>query len=331
MSVVAIVRNDPGVPTFVADVLRVLAENYAEYELLLVDDGSVDHTPVLLERLLRQHECLRLVRLSREFGNDVAITAGLDSAIGDFAVVMLADCDPPQAIPQMVAMGEAGAEVVLGACAFRPGEGWLRRQGRRLFFRLCDRLTNIRLPKDLASMRLFSRLALNALTQIRQKTMHHRLVSCAMGFQTEVLQYEQRSSRRGSRPLCQAVGEACSMVVSNSRFPLRFVSLIGIGAASLNFLYMIYVVAVNLFKQQVAEGWTTLTLQMSVMFLFLFLTLIVISEYLAQTLEETKDRPLYHVAEEKSSSTALVDAQKRNVYLHQTEPFVRRFAGRDAA
>lgn len=309
------------------DVLRVLADNYAEYELVLVDDGSADHTPVLIERLLREHECLRLVRLSREFGNDVAITAGLDSAIGDFAVVMLAACDPPQTIPQMVAMGEAGADLVLGTCRKRPGEGWLLRHGRRLFFRLCDRLTNIRLPQDVASMRLLSRLALNALTQIRQKTMHHRLASCAMGFQTEVLEYEQTGSHRGRRPLWRAVGEACSMVISNSRFPLRFVSLVGIGAALLNLLYMIYIVAVNLFKQQVAEGWTTLSLQMSVMFLFVFSTLIVISEYLAQTLEETKDRPLYHVAEEKSSSTAFVDAQKRNVYLHQTESTPRRMAG----
>lgn len=307
--------------------MQVLDKHYSDYELVLVDDGSTDQTPLLIQRVLREHESVRLVRLSREFGNDVAIIAGLDSAIGDFAVVMLAHCDPPRAIPALVALGETGADVVLGTCRQRPGEGILFRQGRRMFFRICDRLTNVRLPQDVASMRLFSRLALNALTQIRQKTMHHRLISSGMGFTTAVLEYEQvPGSKSGRRPLWRAVGEACSIMVSNSRFPLRLVSFLGVGAALLNLLYMVYIVAVNLFKKQVAEGWTTLSLQMSVMFLFVFSTLIVISEYLAQTLEETKDRPLYHVAEETSSSTALTDSRKRNVYLHQAEPVAHRIA-----
>lgn len=327
VSVVAIVRNDPGIRAFVTEVLDVLASHYADYELVLVDDGSADATPLLIQRVLAEQESVRLVRLSREFGNDVAITAGLDSAIGDFAVVMLAACDPPQAIPLMVDLGEAGAEVVLGTCRRRPGESLLFRQGRRIFYRLCHRLTKVHLPPDVASMRMLSRLALNGLTQIRQKTMHHRLVSCGLGFRTEVLEYEQMPGSRAPRPLWRAVGEACSMVISNSRFPLRLVSFVGVAAASLNLLYMVYIVAVNLFKQQVAEGWTTLSLQMSVMFLLVFSTLIVISEYLAQTLEETKDRPLYHVAEEKNSSTALADSRKRNVYLHHTESSAHRIAG----
>ncbi len=105
----AIVRNDPDVPSFVTAVLGVLADHYTDYELVLVDDGSIDETPRWSSGMLGHQECMRLVRLSREFGNDVAITAGLDSAIGDFAVVMLAACDPPETIPAMVAMAETGS------------------------------------------------------------------------------------------------------------------------------------------------------------------------------------------------------------------------------
>ena len=97
------------------------------------------------------------------------------------------------------------------------------------------------------------------------------------------------------------------------RYPWRLVTCLAACASLLNVLYMVYVMAVNLVKRQVAEGWTTLSLQVSVMFLFLFTTLVVIAEYLAHTLEETKDRPLYHVAEEKGGPTALRDESKRNV------------------
>ena len=247
----------------------------------------------------------------------MAIAAGLDSVIGDFAVVMLAACDPPEAIPGMVALGEQGTDIVIGTCRRRPGESWQMRWGRRLFFRLCNRMTHARLPEDMGSMRLLSRVALNALTKIRQKTLYHRLVSCTVGFRTECFEYQQclRTGVGRQRRLHQAVGEALSILVANSRLPLRLVSYLGVLAALLNLFYMSYVVAINVFKRQVAEGWTTLSLQMAVMFLFMFSTLVVISEYLAQTMEESKDRPLYHVAEERSSSTTNLDSEKRNVHF----------------
>jgi hypothetical protein len=242
---------------------------------------------------------------------------------------MLAACDPPEAIPDMVRLADEGTDIVIGTCARRPRETWQMRCGRRLFFRLCNRVMQSRLPEDVASMRVLNRVALTALTKIRQKTLYHRLISCTVGFRIRCFEYEQNAPSGPVQPrrMHHAVREAVSILIANSPFPLRVVSYLGVLAAALNLLYMSYVVVINLVKRQVAEGWTTLSLQMAVMFLFLFSTLVVIAEYLAKTMEESKDRPLYHVAEERSSATTQLDLAKRNVHF---QPVVRQ-TDRDAA
>ena len=334
ISVVAVADDDaPHLDAFADEVLRVLSSHYGSYELVLVDDGSTDATPEAIERVLRRHECVRAIRLSRRFGVDIAVTAGLDSSIGDFAVVMLAACDPPEVIPEMVSRGLRGADVVIGTTQANGYRTWAVRQLRRMYFKAFCRLTTFALPENAASMRMFSRQALNALTRIRQKTTHARLLGCSMGFRTEVVPYVpvDRSGARRPRPLSQAVAEGVSLLVANSPAPLRLVSWMGGAASLLNLAYMLYVVSVHFWKDKVAEGWTTLSLQMSVMFLFLFATLVVISEYLVHTFEEVKDRPLYHVADEKCSSTALADAEKRNVCYRSTDEDANPFPGRRAA
>ena len=322
VSVVAVAQNDaPHLETFANDVLQVLSSHYSSYELVLVDDGSTDATPEAIDRILQRHECVRAIRLSRRFGVDIAVTAGLDSSIGDFALVMLAACDPPEKIPDMVARGLRGADVVIGTTQTDGYRTWVVRQLRRMYFKAFRRLTAFALPENAASMRMFSRQALNALTRIRQKTAHARLLGCSVGFRAEVLPYVpvERAGARRPRPLAQAAAEGVSLLVANSPAPLRLVSWMGGAASLLNLAYMLYIVSVHFWKDQVAEGWTTLSLQMAVMFLFLFATQVVISEYLVHTFEEVKDRPLYHVADEKCSSTALADAEKRNVCDRSTD------------
>ena len=321
VSVVAIASNDAdSIESFTAETLGVLSAHFHAYEVVLVDDGSIDMTSAACQRILERHECVRIIRLSRRFGLDIAVTAGLDSAIGDYAVVMLAATDPPQRIPDIVAMAQAGADIVIGT------DSALRRPvslriARRLFFWVLRTVTNLQVPDNAATMRLFSRQAINALTRIRQKTAHLRVLGCSVGYRAETFPYEPviRDGKQGCRPWGSMIGEAMSILVSHSPAPLRLVSYLGGFAALLNVACMFYVVAAHFWKEKVVEGWTTLSLQMSVMFLFLFTTLLVISEYLVHAFEEVKDRPLYHVAEEKSSSTALADAGKRNVCSSSTE------------
>jgi hypothetical protein len=312
LSVVAIVENDADrLAAFVAETLAVLGRIAGDHELILVDDGSTDTSAAECAAVLARHECVRVLRLSRRFGPDIAVTAGLDSALGDLTVVMAVATDPPGRIPDLVALANRGADIVIGTTG-RRGRSGPRRLAWRLFHSVFHRMTGFHLVRGAATMRLFNRRALNALTRLRQKTVHLRLLGCSVGFRTETLDYEPTAPAR-LRPWLGTVGEAVSMLVCHSPAPLRLVSWLGGFASLLNVACMAWVVAVNLGKDRVVEGWTTLSLQIAVMFFFLFTTLLVIAEYLAHAFEEVKDCPLYHVAEETSSSTALTDARRRNL------------------
>ncbi|MBM3954873.1 MAG: glycosyltransferase [Planctomycetes bacterium] len=312
LSVVALVDNDaPRLDAFVAEVLAVLAATAADHELILVDDGSADASARECAAILARHECVRVLRLSRRHGPDVAVTAGLDSALGDMSVVMAVATDPPARIPDLVALAAGGADIVIGTTGAR-GRSLPRRMAWNLFHHVFRRATGFDLVRGASTLRLFNRRALNALTRHRQKTVHLRLLGCSVGFRTATLDYEPTGPAR-LRPWLGTLGEAVSMLVSQSPAPLRLVSWLGGFASLLNVGCMAWVVAANLWKDRVVEGWTTLSLQLAVMFFFLFTTLAVIAEYLAHAFEEVKDCPLYHVAEEASSSTALTDARRRNL------------------
>jgi len=312
VSVVAIVENDaPRLASFVAATLAVLRDTCTDHELILVDDGSVDASAAACAAILARHECVRVLRLSRRYGPDIAVTAGIDTALGDLTVVMAVATDPPGRIPDFVDRAARGADIVVGTTG-RRGRSGPRRLAWRLFHSVFHRMTGFHLVRGASTMRLFNRRALNALTRQRQKTVHLRLLGCSVGFRTETLDYEPSAPAR-LRPWLGTAGEALSMLVSQSPAPLRLVSWLGGFASLLNVGCMAWVVAVNLWKDRVVEGWTTLSLQLAVMFFFLFTTLAVIAEYLAHAFEEVKDCPLYHVADEAASSTALADARRRNL------------------
>lgn len=333
VSVVAVVATDTDrLPQFVRDAVAALAAITTDYELIVVDDAAGAGVAAACDEVLAEQECVRVIRLSRRFGMDVAVTAGLDSAIGDLTIVMDAASDPPDRIADFVAAGDRGADVVIGTTG-RRGRSWSRRLAWKAFHRVFRRMTGFRLVQGAATMRLFSRRALNALTRIRQKTVHLRLLGCSVGFHTATLDYEPVAPPR--RPaLAATAGEAISMLVTHSPAPLRLVSYLGGIASLFNVLCVAWVVAANVWKDRVVEGWTTLSLQIAIMFFFLFTTLIVVAEYLAHAFEEVKDCPLYHVAEERCSSTALSDARKRNIRMRSLDtpedddvrPFIRRSA-----
>jgi hypothetical protein len=133
------------------------------------------------------------------------------------------------------------------------------------------------------------------------------------------LEYQPTAARHVT-PLAATVREAVSMLVTHSPAPLRLVTYMGGVASLLNVLCVAWVVAANVWKDKVVEGWTTLSLQIAIMFFFLFTTLIVVAEYLAHAFEEVKDCPLYHVAEDRCSSTAVSDARKRNIRISTIHP-----------
>ena len=315
-SVVAPLHDDADiVEAFTRDVLAVLKAHYENYELVLVDDGSTDDTAARVGALLDAERCVRLIRLSRRFGRDVAISAGLDTVIGDFVVVLVPETDPPELIPQFIERARAGAGIVYGIRARRPAEPLYLALGTRLFYWYFNHVVGVDLPRNSTDYRAYSRQTVNAITRIKDRLRYLRTFGAQVGFGGQPFVYEPRPrrARTKSRTPAEAFALAINMTVANSTTPLRIVSVLSLALSVLSGLHIVYVLLARLFSPNVVAGWTTQQLYVSSMFLFLFVVLAVLCEYVGRLLGEVMDRPLYFVAEEKTSGVLLVDEKRRNV------------------
>jgi dolichol-phosphate mannosyltransferase len=322
VSVVAPLSEDADIAeSFIRETSEVLKRSYANYEIVLVDDGSSDDTVARVSALLTQIDCMRLLPLSRKFGVEVAISAGLDSAIGDYVAVVMPDTDPPALIPRMVERSRQGHRTVVGVRRSRGGEGPLQRLGAALFYRYCNRVLKLAIPANSTYFRVLSRQAVNAITQIRDRARFLRVFSADVGFAAEPFEYDfvQRRARPRKRSLFDAVGLAIGIVVANTTHPLRVASWLGFVLSLLNLLYIGYIGAILLFKQQVAEGWATLSLQSAVMFFCLFLFVTVLCEYVGRILSEVRSRPHYFALDERNSSVVIANEQRKNVTTRASE------------
>lgn len=312
VSVVCRLRDDAAiVEPLLSGLSQVLRAHYENYEIVLVDDGSTDGTPARVKELLSRFDCVRLLRLSRRFGLDIALTAGLESAIGDYVVTLSPATDPPALIPEMIALAQRENAAVYGLAA-RPSRPLLHRLGARLFHWACRRVLDLPITPGATHFRVLSRQAVNAIVEIKDNYRYLRALTPYIGYATRTFPYEPR----GPAPresLFEAADTAIAVIVSNSSRPLRLMSWLAVMASFLNLAYIGYVFLVNVFKHSVAEGWTTLSLQNAGMFFLLFLILAVVTEYVGRILNETRDRPLYYIAEEANSSVLIAGRDLRNV------------------
>jgi hypothetical protein len=177
------------------------------------------------------------------------------------------------------------------------------------------RVLGVDIPPTSSSLCGFSRRAVNAITRVKQKRPHLALLSCGVGLPRTTFWYQKSitSDPARRRGLFSAADRGIGMLVMHSSSPLRFISYLGGFASVLNLLYVVYVLCVNLFKPHVAEGWTTLSLQNSLLFFFVFLCLILQAEYLGRILDETTEKPLYHFLDETGPSSIASDLPGRNV------------------
>lgn len=311
VSVVAPIKNSQKViESFLRRVDDILRRRFANYEVVLIDDASTDDSVAVVQGMLSKINCVRLIRLSRSFGEDIAISAGLESAIGDYVVIMNPEMDPPDLIPQIVEKARAGVGILTGV-SISGRQGFLRRMLAHLFHAYCRRVLNVDLIPNSTQFRVLSRQAVNAVTQIHSRYRELRLLAATVGFNRYTFSYEPL--RESRKPLKRAIADAIGLLVANSVHPLRFVSALGLMASALNFVYLLYVIAIYFTKADVAPGWTTLSFQHGVMFLMIFLILTVLSEYVGRLLEESQDRPLFFVLDEKNSSVLISDETRRNI------------------
>lgn len=270
-----------------------------ELEIVYVDDGSRDRSLELLRRLAAADPRARVVKLSRNFGHQVAITAGLDAATGDCVVVLDADLqDPPEVVPEMVERWRQGYEVVYGRRVDRDGERPLKRWTARLFYRLLHRLVKIEIPVDVGDFRLLSRRAADELGRLRERDRFLRGLVSWVGFPQTAVDYhrERRLAGETKFPWRRMIAFAFDGISSFSTAPLRLATWLGWGASLLAFLYLASVFVQKALGHTV-RGWATIMVALLFLGGVQLICLGIMGEYLGRIFREVKGRPLYVVEE----------------------------------
>ena len=294
--VVPVFNEEATLDTLHRRVTSVLDGLGEPYELVLVDDGSRDRSWEKMAALAAADARVVLVRLSRNFGHQIAVTAGVDAARGEAVVLMDADLqDPPEVIPAMVARWRDGYDVVYGRRTHRHGEGHFTRVTAAAFYRGIRRLTAVDIPVDTGDFRLMSRRVVDVLRSLRERNRFVRGLVAWIGYRTVGVEYERAERLAGETkyPLRKMVRFAADAVVSFSYAPLRLATGLGLLSSALAFAYAIYAVLAAVFHWDVVHGWASLIV--AVLFLggVQLVCVGIIGEYVGRIHDEVKRRPLY--------------------------------------
>ena len=300
LTVVVAARNESeSLPALHPRIAAVLSRLDAiDGRMLYVDDGSTDGTWEAMQRLARQDPRVSLLRLSRNFGKELALTAGLDQVESGAVLILDADGqDPPELIPQFVAKWREGYDDVHGTRIQREGENWLKRATAAGFYRVIGRLSKTPIPADTGDFRLLSPRALAALRQLRERHRFMKGLFGWIGFNQVAIPYHRqaRVAGRSKFGFWKLWNFALEGITSFSTAPLRAATYLGIATALVAFVYGAWIIAKALLWGDPVAGWPT----MMAVILFLggvqLVALGLIGEYLGRLYEEAKQRPLYLV------------------------------------
>ncbi len=276
----------------------ILAGLVSEWEIVLVDDGSTDATTARLTEWIAAEARLRALQLSRNFGKEAALSAGLQAARGDVVVLLDADLQhPPALIPTLLSHWRRGADVVYAVRSHRQDESAVKRWGARWFYRLVNAADRFELPADAGDFRLMDRAAVDALLALPERNRFMKGLYAWVGFDAVAVPYDPppRASGRSSFRLRQLVGLALDGMTSFTTWPLRAVSIGGFSIALLAFVYGAYETVNYLLFGNDVSGWTTIVVGMMFFLGVQLIALGVIGEYIGRIFEEVKGRPLYIV------------------------------------
>lgn len=266
------------------------------YEIVLVDDGSRDGSENDLHDLATRSSVVKLVRLSRNFGKEAALTAGLDQTCGDAVVILDADLqDPPELISQMLAAFHNGSDIVCMKRRSRSGETWGKRLSAHLFYRLLNRISRVAIPEDTGDFRLMSRRAVDALQRLPERNRYMKGLFAWVGFPTHVIEYDREARAAGTTKwnVLSLFGLALEGITSFSVAPLRWATAAGLLAALLGISFGLYIVLKTLVFGDPIGGYPSLIAVITFMCGIQLLSIGLVGEYVGKTYFETKQRPLY--------------------------------------
>ncbi len=300
-SIVAPIFNElENIPELYRRVKAVMSAMHDPWELVLVDDGSSDGSTEAIRALAQHDKHIRPVIFARNFGHQVAITAGWDYARGQAVVIMDADLqDPPEVIPELVAKWREGYEVVYAVRAEREGETWFKKVTAAMFYRLVRRITDVKIPVDTGDFRLMDRKVVDVLKTMREKYRFPRGMSAWVGFRQIGVPYRRATRFSGvtKYPFSKMFKLALNAITGFSYFPLQLATYFGFASAGLSIVAIPVVIIMRLLEHGAFLGQATTLI--AVLFLggVQLISLGVLGEYLGRIYDEVKGRPLYIVRE----------------------------------
>jgi glycosyltransferase involved in cell wall biosynthesis len=308
LSVVVPAYNEAEVlPEFHCRLAAVLDQLGFAAEIIYVNDGSRDATRGIVKRLQEQDSRVGIVDLSRNFGKEIAMTAGLDHASGDAVVIIDADLqDPPELIPELVAQWRAGYDDVYARRLSRTGESFVKRATAHLFYRLIRRFSEVDIPPDTGDFRLLSRRAVDALGQLRERHRFMKGLFNWVGFERKEVVYRRQTRAAGKSKwnYWRLWNFALEGITSHTTAPIRLASYLGIIVAFSAFVYAAYVAYDKLVHGNPVAGYPSLMVAMLFLGGVQLITLGVIGEYLGRMFDESKRRPLYFIKSYSPAATA---------------------------
>ncbi len=292
-------NEEESLPHLYERLTEVLDQVGEKYEIILANDGSRDNTGLVINDLVDKDARIRGVHLSRNFGHQLCLTAGLDHARGDVIVMMDADLqDPPELVNEMLAKWREGADVVYAQREKREGETFFKKITAAAFYRFMRFLTKIDLPVDTGDFRLIDRVALDAVLSLRESNRFLRGMFVWVGFRQEPVKYVRQARIAGEThyPLRKMVRFAFDAITSFSWVPLQFAVWLGLAAATFSFFYGINVVSTAM-QGNTVPGWASTVVTVLFLGSVQLITIGLLGEYLGRVFDEVKGRPLYVVRE----------------------------------
>lgn len=280
----------------------VATSNNLHYELIFVNDGSRDRTLELLEAIAVKDQNVKVINFSRNFGHQIAVSAGIDKAKGDAAVIIDADLqDPPELIPEMIKLWNNGYEVVYGKRNKRNGESFFKLATAKMFYKVLNSMSSVSIPMDTGDFRLIDRKVIDALKRMPEQNRFLRGMASWVGFKQIALEYErnERFAGKTKYPLKKMLKLAADGILSFSSKPIKLIEYSGIGTLFLALIAVIYLLASFIFNLHYANyEWIIILTIIVFIGGIQLLSIGIVGEYISRIYDESKGRPLYIIDKE---------------------------------
>ncbi|MBK6620352.1 MAG: glycosyltransferase family 2 protein [Saprospirales bacterium] len=306
LSVVIPIYNEEGnIPLLHERWTRTLEEMKVGYEFIFINDGSRDRSVELLRELAQKDSHVKYIDFSRNFGHQIAVSAGLDHSRGEAVVIMDADLqDPPELLAEMYRKYKEGFEVVYARRRSRHGESWFKKITARAFYRLLSSLSSVDIPLDTGDFRIIDHKVVEALRKMPEKSKFLRGQISWIGFRQTFLEYDRQERHAGETnyPFRKMLALALDGITGFSDVPLRFVTYFGLIATGFAFLGALYVLYSRFVLRDFVEGWASLMITVLFIGGVQMIAIGIIGEYLSRIHANVRNRPLYIIRDSNCSS-----------------------------